>query len=53
MSMNGGMEWKPEPKDDKVNEYIEQTNTAPYGLIIGIILLVVSVFTGLVLMGTF
>ena len=53
MSMKGGMEWKPEPKDDKVNEYIEKKNQAPYGIIFGIIITLITGFTTLVLLGAF
>ncbi len=30
------MVWYPEEKDQKINEYLDQTNHAPYELIIGL-----------------
>jgi Fe2+ transport system protein B len=47
------MIWHPEPKDKKVNEYIDKTNRAPYfGIILGV-LAVFTVFTTAVLLGAF
>ncbi|MEM7590745.1 MAG: hypothetical protein AAF383_04370 [Cyanobacteria bacterium P01_A01_bin.83] len=47
------MIWHPEPQDEKVNQYLDQTNREPWLAIIGVSLLIVSSFTLLVLLGTF
>jgi hypothetical protein len=47
------MIWHPEEKDEKVNQYLAQTNHAPYEVIIATILGICCVFTLLILMGTF
>jgi hypothetical protein len=47
------MIWHPEPKDKKVNEYIDKTNRAPYFGIILAALGVFSAFTAAVLLGAF
>lgn len=47
------MIWHPEPKDKKVNEYIDKTNRAPYFGIILAALGVFSAFTVAVLLGAF
>lgn len=47
------MTWHPEPKDEKVDRYLEQVNHAPYPTIFAIIVGIFCVFTTLVLMGTF
>ncbi|MGV2831410.1 hypothetical protein [Myxosarcina sp. GI1(2024)] len=33
-----GMIWHPEKKDRRVNQYLEQTNHAPYQLIVALLL---------------
>ena len=48
-----GMTWHPEPQDEKVNQYLEKTNHAPYPTIFAITIGVFCVFTALVLMGVF
>jgi len=47
------MIWHPEPKDKKVNQYLDNTNREPWFAIFGVGLLIVSTFTLLVLLGTF
>jgi hypothetical protein len=47
------MIWHPEPKDKKVNQYLNRINREPWLLILGAILILVCVFTLLVLLGTF
>ncbi|MGL5804572.1 MAG: hypothetical protein ACRC2R_18210 [Xenococcaceae cyanobacterium] len=47
------MIWHPEEKDSKVNQYLQQSNHAPYELIFAWILGLVSVFTFMVLLGVF
>jgi len=47
------MIWHQEEKDEKVNEYIEKTNRAPYFVIILGVLGVFSIFTVAVLLGAF
>ena len=47
------MTWHPEPKDEKVNQYLEQTNHAPYPTIFAITLGIFCSFTLLVLLGVF
>ena len=39
------MIWHPEEKDNRVNEYLEQANHAPYPTIAGILVLGVCIFT--------
>ncbi|MEM9273292.1 MAG: hypothetical protein AAGA80_10075 [Cyanobacteria bacterium P01_F01_bin.143] len=51
--MRGGMVWHPEEGDQKINQYLDQTNHAPYAVIFGLLVVGISAFTGLVLMGTF
>ena len=51
--MKGGMVWHPEEGDQKVNQYLDNTNHAPYAVIFGILLIAICAFTGLILMGTF
>jgi hypothetical protein len=47
------MIWHPEPKDAKVNNYLDQTNHEPWlALVAGALILTCS-FTLLVLLGTF
>lgn len=47
------MTWHPEPKDERVNRYLEQTNHAPYARIFAITTGIFCGFTFLVLMGVF
>ncbi len=47
------MIWHPEENDQKVNQYLAQTNHAPYEAIAAIGLAVFCLFTLLVLFGTF
>jgi len=47
------MVWHPEPQDKKVNQYLDNTNREPWVAIIGIGILLVSLFTMLVLLGAF
>lgn len=47
------MIWHPEEKDQKVNQYLEQINHAPYIRIIAMVLGLFCLFTVLVLMGAF
>ncbi|MDJ0531318.1 MAG: hypothetical protein QNJ70_02270 [Xenococcaceae cyanobacterium MO_207.B15] len=51
--MKGGMIWHPEEKDQKVNQYLEKTNHAPYELIIAVVMAIFCGFTLLILMGPF
>ncbi|WP_421659102.1 hypothetical protein [Leptothermofonsia sp. ETS-13] len=39
------MIWHPEEKDQKVNQYLDQINRAPYELIVGMLLVVLCLFT--------
>ena len=47
------MVWHPEPQDDKVNQYLDQTNREPWLAIVGVVLVIVCSFTLLVLLGVF
>ena len=47
------MIWHPEPKEQKVNQYLDQTNHEPWLAILAGVLIVVCSFTVLVLLGTF
>lgn len=47
------MIWHPEPKDKKVNQYLDKINREPWLAILAVVLVLVSVFTVLVLLGTF
>jgi hypothetical protein len=47
------MIWHPEPKDKKVNQYLDRINREPWLFILAAILVLVSIFTLLVLLGTF
>ena len=47
------MIWHPEPKDKKVNQYLNRINREPWLAIFAAILVLVCVFTLLVLLGTF
>jgi hypothetical protein len=47
------MVWVPEEKDQKVNQYLEQINHAPYELIIAATLGIFCLFTAVVLIGNF
>jgi hypothetical protein len=45
------MVWHPEDKDQRVNEYLEKVNHAPYAVILGLALGGICLFTLLVLFG--
>jgi hypothetical protein len=45
------MTWHPEEKDQKVNQYLEKTNHAPYETIVLLLLGGVCLFTFIVLFG--
>ncbi len=47
------MIWHPEPKDKKVNQYLERINREPWLFILAAFLVLVSVLTILILLGTF
>ncbi|MGF1538879.1 MAG: hypothetical protein ACFCU5_00265 [Pleurocapsa sp.] len=47
------MIWHPEEQDQKVNQYLAQTNRAPYATIIAVAFSIFCLFTLLVLFGTF
>lgn len=47
------MIWHPEPNDQKVNKYLDQTNHEPWLTIVGVALMLACSFTVLVLLGTF
>ncbi len=47
------MIWHPEKKDQKVNQYLAQTNRAPYEAIAAVAFSIFCLFTLLVLFGTF
>lgn len=47
------MIWHPEPKDEKVNQYLDRTNREPWLAIVAGIMIIVCSFTFLVLLGTF
>ncbi len=47
------MIWHPEPKDKKVNQYLDRINREPWLFILAAILILVCVFTLLILLGTF
>jgi hypothetical protein len=47
------MIWHPEEKDRKVNEYLNQVNHAPYGVIVLILLGTIFLFTSTILLGIF
>ncbi|WP_181280654.1 hypothetical protein [Aphanothece hegewaldii] len=47
------MIWHPEPKDQKVNQYLDNMNKEPWFAIYAGIILSVSLFTFLVLLGVF
>ena len=51
--MKGGMTWHPEEKDNRVNQYLDKVNHAPYAVIAATLAVIFCVFTALVLMGTF
>ena len=46
------MIWHPEKSDQQVNAYLDKTNREPWVAIYAGILLVISLFTVLVLLGT-
>jgi hypothetical protein len=47
------MIWHPEPKDKKVNEYLDKINREPWIAIWVGIILFISLFTLLILLGAF
>jgi hypothetical protein len=47
------MIWHPEPNDQKVNKYLDQTNHEPWLMIVGVALMLACSFTVLILLGTF
>ncbi|MDJ0573877.1 MAG: hypothetical protein QNJ65_01755 [Xenococcaceae cyanobacterium MO_234.B1] len=47
------MIWHPEPKDQKINQYLDRTNREPWVAILAVVLVLVCSFTILVLLGTF
>jgi F0F1-type ATP synthase assembly protein I len=47
------MIWHPESKDEKINQYLDRVNHAPYGMIIFMILGLFGLFTFAVLLGVF
>lgn len=47
------MIWHPEPKDKKVNQYLDRINREPWLGILAVFLVLVCSFTILVLLGTF
>ena len=47
------MIWHPEPKDQKVSQYLDRTNREPWLAIFAVVLVLVCSFTLLVLLGTF
>lgn len=47
------MIWHPEEKDQKVNQYLDSINHAPYGMIIGLSIGLFCLFSLLILVGVF
>lgn len=47
------MIWHPEEKDTKVNQYLDQSNRAPYELLIAAVLGLFCLFTLTILLGVF
>ncbi len=47
------MIWHPEEQDGRVNQYLEQTNHAPYEVIFASMLGLFFLFTLVILFGTF
>ena len=47
------MTWHPEPNDQKVNKYLDQTNHEPWLVIVAGVLMLACSFTVLILLGTF
>ncbi|MEM7771142.1 MAG: hypothetical protein AAGA75_23425 [Cyanobacteria bacterium P01_E01_bin.6] len=47
------MIWHPEPKDERINEYLDNMNREPWVAIVGISILLLCSFTVLVLIGAF
>jgi hypothetical protein len=47
------MTWHPEPNDQKVNKYLDQTNHEPWLVIVAGALMIACSFTVLILLGTF
>ncbi|MEM9165031.1 MAG: hypothetical protein AAGC54_18425 [Cyanobacteria bacterium P01_F01_bin.4] len=47
------MVWAPEEKDQKVNQYLESINHAPYEMIAVVVMGLFCLFTAAVLIGNF
>ena len=47
------MIWHPEERDQKVNEYLDSNNHAPYAVIIAVGFVGFCIFTLAILLGTF
>ncbi len=47
------MIWHPEPKEQKINQYLDRINREPWVAILAGILVLICSFTILVLLGTF
>jgi hypothetical protein len=47
------MVWRPDPNDEKVNQYLDRINREPWVGIFAIALAIVCFFTVLVLLGAF
>ena len=47
------MIWHPEEKDEKVNQYLDRINHAPYPTIAAVLIGLLCVFTFVVLVGSF
>ncbi|NJR48449.1 MAG: hypothetical protein HC780_01720 [Leptolyngbyaceae cyanobacterium CSU_1_3] len=45
--------WLPEEKDEKVNQYLDRINRAPYVTIAAVLLGLLCLFTFIVLIGSF
>lgn len=47
------MTWVPDEKDTKVNQYLDDTNHAPYDSLILVLLSIFCLFTLVILIGVF
>jgi hypothetical protein len=47
------MTWHPEEKDEKVNQYLNQVNRAPYATIFAVLIGLFCLFTVVVLVSSF
>jgi hypothetical protein len=45
--------WHPEEKDEKVNQYLDQMNHAPYGTIFTVVIGLFCLFTLVILVSSF